>query len=168
MTMGRKAALAAATAVMFMGVANVAQAAPPASEYVMKAGASDLYEKKSSQLVLGSTKNSGVRKFANMMVTDHGKSTMMVKTAAMKAGMHPAPPMLDSKQQGMMSELMAAKGADRDRMYVDQQKAAHQEALSLQQDYASSGDTPSLRMAAGKIVPVVQQHIAMLNAMPSM
>ena len=167
MTIGRKAALAAAT-IAFVSVAGMAQAAPPAPVYVMKAGASDLYEKKASQLVLGSTRNPGVRRFASMMVTDHTKSTSMVKAAALKAGLHPKPPMLDDKQQHMISELTHAKGTERDRLYVDQQKAAHQEALSLQQDYASSGDAPPLRHAAETIVPVVKHHIEMLEAMPSM
>ena len=165
---GRKAALATAMAVAFVSVTATAQAAPPAPEYVMKAGASDLFEKKSSQLVLRTTHDAGVRKFANMMVTDHTKSTSMVKSAAMKAGLHPKPPMLEDKQQQMLTELTNAKGSDRDHLYIQQQKAAHQEALSLQQDYASTGDAAPLRGAAGNIVPVVKHHIEMLEAMPAM
>ena len=149
-----------------IGLAGVA-AAMPTSDYLMKAGASDLYEKKSSMLVLSSTTDPKIKKFANMMIMDHTKSTNMVKAAAMKSGITPKPPMLDADQTAMMSELMAAKGAERDQLYMTQQKTAHQMALDTQSDYASTGDKPALKMAAAKIVPVVKTHISMLD-MPAM
>ncbi len=158
-----KIALAAATAMMFAGAAV---SAPPTPVFLAKAGASDLYERTASQLVLGSTRNPGVRRFASMMVTDHSKSTAMVKSAAMRSGLHPNPPMLDWKQKKMIGDLRHANGRRRDALYIDQQKGAHAEALSLMQDYAATGSTPALRRAAGNIVPVVQHHIEMLNALP--
>ncbi|WP_174274222.1 DUF4142 domain-containing protein [Sphingomonas bacterium] len=157
-------ALALAASASIAGVAN----ALPTSEYLMKAGASDLFEKKSATLVLQSTKNAKVRGFADMMVTDHGKSTSMVKAAAIKSGITPKPPMLSADQKMMIAKLTAAKGMDRDMLYVSQQKTAHQMALETQQDYATTGDKPALKATAGKIVPVVQEHISMLNAMPAM
>lgn len=160
-----KAMLAAAAALTISGAAV---AAPPTKMYLMKAGASDLYEKTSSQIVLGSTHDAAIRRFANQMITDHSKSTAMVKSAAMRSGMHPNPPMLSPEQAHMVADLRAAHGMARDRMYVDQQKQAHQMALQLQQDYASTGSDPALRHAASDIVPVVQHHIDMLNSMPSM
>ena len=42
----------------------------------------DLFEKTSSQMVLKDAKTQKVRDFANMMITDHNKSTMQVKAAA--------------------------------------------------------------------------------------
>jgi putative membrane protein len=157
-----RAALAAVTAMTFVGLAH---AAPSAVDFVAKAGASDLYEQTSSKLVLASTHDAGVRRFATEMVKDHSKSTQMVKTAALRSGLHPKPPMLDAKKQAMVADLRKAKGADRDRLYLDQQKQAHAEALSLMQDYAAAGSDAALRKAAGDIVPVVQHHIGMLNSM---
>ena len=158
-----KAAFAAATALMLAGAAI---SAPPTPLFLAKAGASDLYERTASQLVLGSTRNPGVRRFASMMVTDHSKSTMMVKSAALRSGLHPNPPMLDWKQKKMIADLRGANPRRRDALYIDQQKAAHADALALMQDYAATGSTPALRRVAGNIVPVVQHHIEMLNAMP--
>ena len=157
-----KIALGAATTLMLAGAAV---AAPPTPVFVAKAGASDLYERTASQLVLGSTRNPGVRRFASMMVTDHSKSTAMVKSAAARSGLHPKPPMLDWKQKKMIADLRHARGRDRDMVYIDQQKQAHAEALALMQDYAATGSAPALRRAAGNIAPVVQHHIEMLNTM---
>jgi putative membrane protein len=89
-----------------------------------------------------------------------------VKAAALRSGAHPKPPALDPMQQKMVAELRHARGSDRDRLYVEQQKKAHGMALSLHQDYAASGSDPALRHAASEIVPVVQEHIAKLAAMP--
>lgn len=147
-------------------MASAQMAAPmPASTYVMKAGAGDLFERQSSELVLGSTKNAKLKAFAKMMVADHSTSTAEVKAAAMKAGMTPKPPKLDAMQMRNMSELKAASPMKRDAMYITQQKAAHQQALMVQQGYATSGTVAPLKMAAAKIVPVVEKHIQELNAM---
>lgn len=139
--------------------------AQTAAEYVMKAGAGDLYEKQSSQLVLKTTKDPKVRDFAQMMVTDHTKSTADVKVAAQASGLTPKPPALDAKKSAMIADLTKATGPARDKVYLTQQKAAHQEALALHQGYSSIGDKPALKAAAGKIVPVVQHHIEMLSSM---
>jgi len=157
-----KAALTGACALLFAGMVH---AAPPTPVFVAKAGASDLYEKQSSQLVLASTRDPGVRRFASEMIRDHTKSTQMVKSAAMRSGLHPKPPMLDGKQRAMLTDLRRARGRDRDHVYLDQQRQAHAEALSLMQDYASTGSAPALRKAAGNIAPVVQHHIDMLSHM---
>ena len=136
----------------------------PASTYVMKAGAGDLYEIKSSKLVMNST-NPKIQSFAQMMVTDHSQSTADVKAAAMKAGLHPKPPMLSPDQSMMIAMLTKASGAERDRMYIEQQKTAHDQALALHEGYSMDGKAAPLKMAAAKIVPVVKTHIQMLAAM---
>lgn len=143
-----------------------AMAAPmSASTYVMKAGASDQYEIRSSELELQSTHDQQIRNFAQKMIHDHTQSTQDVKMAAHEAGMHPAPPMLDAMGRSNMAQLKAAHGQQRDRLFIRQQKMAHQQALQLHQNYAQSGSVPALRRAAGKIAPVVQSHIDMLQGM---
>lgn len=160
MNFSSRIALAVAATVAMAGIAH----AVPTPEYVAKAGASDLYEITSSKLVTTSP-NPKLKRFATMMVTDHNKSTAMVKAAAMKSGLRPRPPMLDAKQRADVAALRAAHGAKRDSLYITQQKMAHQDALALQKDYSTTGDAAPLRAAAGKIVPVVEHHIAMLEAM---
>ena len=146
-------------------VAAVAQAPMAASTYVMKAGAGDQYEFQSSRLLLTSTKNAKLRSFASMMVTDHTKSTADVKAAAMRAGLHPAPPKLDAMGTKNVAALRAATGTARDRLYVEQQKSAHQRALTLHQTYAQSGTAAPLKTVAASIAPVVETHITELSTM---
>ena len=134
-------------------------------EYVTIAGASDLFEQTSSKLVLQSTQEPNLRSFATMMVTDHGKSTAAVTAAAAKAGVKAAPPQLTPLQSEKIAELQAAAGAERDALYVAQQKAAHGQALTVQKAYAMEGTAAPLKSAADGIVPVVEHHIAMLKTM---
>ncbi|MES2288462.1 MAG: DUF4142 domain-containing protein [Pseudomonadota bacterium] len=129
-----------------------------------KASASDLFERQSGALMAKST-NASVRSFAAMMIKDHSASTADVKAAAMKAKMKIAPPVLEPMQMKNLAALRASAGSARDKLYIEQQKAAHADALTLQQGYAQGGDVPSLRAAAAKIVPVVEHHKMMLDAM---
>lgn len=175
--MNRNRTLIAAMALLALPAALVAQRgpmghppvpdrgmAPPTPLYVMKAGASDLFERQEGQL-MSTSRDPAVARFAREMVRDHSNSTAMVKAAAMRSGLHPRPPMLDADMRRNLAMLRAARGAERDRLYVQQQKQAHQDALMLHQGYANGGDAPALRNAARKIVPVVQHHIAMLDRM---
>ncbi len=132
--------------------------------YVMKAGASDMFEMESSKLVQNST-DPKVASFATMMIADHGKSTDDVVAAAKADGMTPAPPAMTPKQKAMIQSLTSATGTKRDMLYKKDQVAAHQETLMFQKAYAMSGDKPNLKMAAGKIVPVVETHLATIKAM---
>jgi len=154
---------AAALAILLATPAVAQQMTPDA--YVAAAGASDLYEKTSSQMVLQSTKDPKVRSFAQGMIRDHNKSTAMVKSAASKAGVTPKPPVLTPEQNDMVAQLRTATGTARDRAYLTQQQTAHQKALALHQGYASAGTAAPLKTTAGQIAPVVQHHIDMLNGM---
>lgn len=138
--------------------------AVPAKTYVMKAGASDMFEIESSKLVTDSA-DPKVAQFANMMITDHTKSTSDVMAAAQADGVMAPPPMLTPKQKAMINSLKRTNGAKRDLLYKKDQIAAHQETLMFQKEYAMSGDKPNLKMAAGNIVPVVQSHLAMVKDM---
>lgn len=139
--------------------------AMPTPAYVRAAGAGDLYERQSSQIVLQSTRDPRVRGFAQMMLRDHMNSTAKIKTAARQSGVPVKPPMLMPRQAQMISELRMARGADRDAAYVRQQKMAHEEALATHRDYASTGTARPLRRTAAAIVPVVEHHIEMLRGM---
>lgn len=141
-----------------------AQVMTPA-EYVAVAGASDLYERTSSQVVLETTQDPNIRAFAQEMLVDHAKSTAQVKAAAAKSRVSARPPKLNPLQTELIAELRAEAGPARDKAYVAQQKASHNQALNVQKAYATDGTAPALKAAATSIVPVVQHHIEMLMAM---
>jgi putative membrane protein len=144
----------------------VAAAASPMSSkaYVMKAGASDLFEMESSKLMSDST-NPKITGFAQMMIGDHSKSTADVTAAAQADKLPPMTPALTAKQQAMIDALKAKSGKARDALYAKDQVAAHTATLAFQKDYADSGTKPHLKAVAGQIVPVVEQHLKLANAL---
>ncbi len=152
------------TPVLFLAAPAAAQVMAPA-EYVATAGASDLYERTSSQIVLETTTDPKVRSFAQMMVTEHAQSTADVKAAAAKSRVSPPPAKLNPLQTELVAELRAEQGPARDAAYISQQKASHGQALNVQKAYAMEGTAPALKAAAATIVPVVEKHIELLKAM---
>lgn len=157
--------LLAATAMI--AATPLAVQATKAPEFVKMAGAGDLYEKTSSQMVLKTAKNDQVRSFAQMMISDHGKTTAQVKTAAKADKVKVPAPKLMPEQAQMIAELKAAKGADREKVYVRQQVIAHEKALALHTTYSQSGDKPALKQVAAGAVPIVKTHLDQVRTMQS-
>ena len=153
-------------AVPAMLAATPLAAAPTtkAPDFVKLAGASDLYEKTSSQEILRTTKNAEVFKFAMMMVGDHGKTTRDVTAAAKADGVKPSPPMLSGGQKAMIAQLKAAPAAKRDMTYINQQVMAHEDALGVHTTYSKSGETAALKKAASGAVPIVTTHLNEVQA----
>ena len=126
--------------------------------FVSNASQSDMYEIQAAQIAEKRSKNPQVREFAKMMVKDHTKSSGMMKPLVQAAGQAPADK-LDNRRQGFIDHLNSASDADFDKTYVDQQVAAHKEALDLMSGYAKAGSDTGLQGGAAKIAPTVQAHL---------
>jgi putative membrane protein len=76
------------------------------------------------------------------------------------------PPMtMMPTEQQMLSQLQAAPEGTFDLAYRDAQVAAHQNAVTLFQNYATNGDNPTLRATAAQALPKLQQHLAMAQSL---
>ncbi len=139
-----------------------------AAEFLPQAAASDLFERTSSQIVLKDAKSPKVRDFANMMITDHTKSTAEVKAAAGAYGIKPGAPKLNAEQTKLIAALKAASAANRENVYLAQQVTAHQKTLAVMQAYAQGGDKEHLKGVAGKIVPTVETHLNEVKTLAAM
>jgi putative membrane protein len=140
--------------------------APAGPDFVATAAASDMYEIQAAKIAQKRSMNADIKDFAKMMVADHTKSTALVKKAIADSGRTDlAPPAaLPDDRKAMIDALDKASDADFDKTYVDQQVAAHKDALSLMTGYSMSGDVPQLKDAAGKIAPTVQMHLDRITA----
>jgi putative membrane protein len=93
-----------------------------------------------------------------MMVIDHTALGNEAQPVIAKAGKTP-PSDLDQRRQGLLDNLRAAASADFDRIYINQQVAAHKETLTLLSGYAQNGDDAGLKDLATKATPKVQGHL---------
>jgi len=132
--------------------------------FVSNASQSDMYEIQAAQIAEKRSKNKDIKAFAKMMVADHTATTKAMGPLATAAGQTPADK-LDERRKGFIDNLNTANDADFDKTYVDQQVAAHEEALSLMQGYAKDGSDAGLKGAAGETAPKVQMHLDKIKAM---
>lgn len=129
--------------------------------FVTAAAQSDEYERRAGRMAQRMAVSNRVREFGGMMVQDHTKTTEDLKAAIRRSGhTPPPPPPLRADQQSMLDQLRGARRGF-DFAYLSQQVQAHQEALRLMQDYASTGHNPALREAAQQTVPLIQHHLEM-------
>lgn len=149
-----------------VGAASAA-AARTADLYVPAAAVSDMYEIESSKLALQQSQNAAVKKYAQMMVDHHTKTTADLKAALGSAGVQITPPTaMDERRQGLVDNLRQAPAGGFDGVYKAQQIAAHEEALTLHRTYAENGENAALKAVAAKAVPIVEQHLQQARALP--
>ncbi len=141
----------------------VAQTAipPSAADFAMSAAQSDQYEIVAAQDALTQSQNPRIKAFAQEMVEAHTRTTEALKQAAVASGMTAPPSAMSSDQAAMVSAIQSLRGADFDKAYARQQVLAHNQALAVEQSYASAGKDANLRRAAQAAVPVIQHHLQM-------
>lgn len=150
-----------------VGTAGAATAGPIDTDtFVTNAVISDMYEIQAGQIAQQKGQSQAVKDFGKMMVTDHTALSNSMKPLIAAAGKTP-PAGLDERRKGMIDNLNAASAADFDKTYLDQQDAAHNEALTLMTGYAQRGDDAGLRGGAQNAVPKIQQHLEHVQKMKS-
>lgn len=145
--------------------AAAARPAPSAADFVRMAAVSDEYEIQSSRLVLETTADPDLRRFAEMMIDHHTMTAATLARAARADGMAAPAPTLDAAKTDMIRQLQAATGPARDTLYRRQQVMAHREALTLHSSFAANGDARELKAAARTAVPIVAGHYNMILEM---
>jgi putative membrane protein len=126
--------------------------------FVSNAGQGDMLEIEEAKLVQTRSKNAEVKAFAKMMASDHAAMSKAMGPLITAAGKTP-PTELDQRRKGFVDNLRAAKDADFDKVYIDQQVDAHKEALDLMQGYGDNGPDAGLKAAASKATAKVQAHL---------
>ncbi|HZF94534.1 MAG TPA: DUF4142 domain-containing protein [Allosphingosinicella sp.] len=137
-----------------------------AQAYVRLAASSDMFEIESSRLALQRSQNAQIRQFAQMMIDHHTDTTMQLSAAARASGQMVPTAMVPAHAQLVAALRASASVGAFDRLYVTQQRLAHQQALALHSNYAARGDTPALRTVANAATPVVRAHLQQSQSLP--
>jgi putative membrane protein len=154
-------AIATATALVACG-------GPSTPDFVAKVAVSDMYEVQAGKLAAEKGQSEAIKSFGQQMVEAHTKTSeellQIVKSKDRKINV---PASLDAKHEKMLSNLKDASPEDFDETYAEQQVDAHQNAVDVFEDYASSGDDPELKQFAGKTLPVIKHHLEDAKKLPS-
>lgn len=139
-----------------------------AQNYVAWAADSDMYEIQSSKLALSKARNQATKDFAREMIADHMKTTKALMAALPKTEPRVAKPgkALTEPNAAKIAALKDAPADGFDALYLQQQAEAHKTAYALHKGYATDGQDPALRQVATSAVPIIEKHLAHLQAAP--
>lgn len=148
-----------------VGAASAATLGRTTEGFVTGAAMGDMYEIESSKLALEKAKSADLKKYAQMIITDHTKMSADLKKAAGTAQGVTVPTTLDERRQGMIDNLRQAPADGFDEVYRNQQVASHEESLAFARTYAENGDNAALKAHATAGAPKIENHLQMVRAM---
>ena len=136
---------------------------PDEQIFVKEAATSDQAEVKFAQFALEHATTVAVKQFAQQMVTDHTKSTSMLKPIA---GEHQVvlPDKLGPDANEDFKRLEKASGIAVDKTYIEMMVKDHETMLDTFQAEAAKVTDPQLKDFIANVEPVVAHHLAMAKA----
>jgi putative membrane protein len=159
--LGDKIQDAAAAAV---GRTGAAMAGGSSAGFVENAAISDLYEIAAGEIALRRSRSDAVRRIAEAMIQDHATSSDQLRAAVLGHVHVPLPLEMDDRRRGMIENLESAPDNAFDKTYLDQQTAAHQEAITLFKSYRDRGDEDLLLAHVHATLPNLERHLEMVRA----
>ena len=138
--------------------------------FVTGLGTGNMYELEAAKVAEAKSTNADVKALAAMITKDHTDAGKKLETAAAAAGPNVViPTALDERRKGMIDNLNAATPGDFDKVYLEQQVAAHNETLTLLNGFADTSEAPGLASLARELIAPVTLHRdrakALLDAM---
>jgi len=103
------------------------------------------------------SKNADIKKFAQMMVTDHSKANSDIEALAKKKTFN-LPTGLGSNQS-TFDKLNTLNGDDFDREFIDTMVSDHQKVIDMFQKQSQNSADPDVKALAAKMLPVLQKHL---------
>lgn len=107
--------------------------------------------------------NADVRRFAQMMLTDHGKANGEVRALASEKNVT-LPTSLKTEHQAKAQELKGLSGSELDKAYADAMVNDHMKSVDLFSRQAGNAADPDLMAFAAKTLPTLQKHLENIKA----
>lgn len=157
--------LASAASSLVLAFALPVFAADTAQGFVNKAAIGGMFEVESSNVALGKTGGQNVKAFAQKMIDDHSAANAKLAIIAAEQQLQ-VPTALDAEHKGKLDVLNSATDQV-DGPYVEMQRDAHADAITLFASYAQVGDNATLKTFAAETLPTLKMHQEMVDAMAS-
>ena len=119
-----------------------------------------------SKLASQKAQNAEVKKFAQMMVADHTKANIELKSIAAKNKIE-LPTEIGPRHRSTIDELNRLNGPDFDREYVQAMVDDHEADVQLFEDQAEDDADPQAKAFAAKTLPVLRKHLEAIKAIQS-
>jgi len=132
-------------------------------DFWSEAAVGGMAEVELGKLASQKAKNADVKKFAQMMVTDHSKANDELKSVAQKKNIS-LPTALDSSHKSDLDELQSESADNFDKEYVDMMVEDHEKDVAFFQRQADTGTDPDAKAFAAKTLPVLKKHLDAIKA----
>ena len=128
-------------------------------QFLKSMASGGMMEVEAGKLATARASHPEVKKFGQMMVTDHSKSNEKLKALAdtRKVDLPKTP---DAEKKAEKAKLEAQSGPGFDAAYMDTMVKAHQKTVALLEDQIKNGKDATLRHFAQETLPTVQLHLA--------
>jgi len=126
--------------------------------FAMRAGQANLAEVELGKLALQKSMNDEVKKFAQMMIDDHGKALDELKDIAGSKHITLATD-LDAEHTKLSDRLSKLSGAAFDRSYMQAMVDGHKKVAADVRKESQSGSDTELKAWAAKVLPTVEAHL---------
>jgi len=145
-------------------VANAVSGATTSSpeSFMREAAQGGMAEVKMGTLASKNAKDAEVKKFGQMMVTDHTAAGKDLEALAKKKSF--TLPTDIGSHQSTYDKLSKMTGADFDKAYVDEMVSDHEADLKEFQKQAENSSDADVKAFAAKVVPVIQKHLDAIKA----
>jgi putative membrane protein len=145
-------------------VANTASSATTSSpeSFMKDAAQGGMAEVKMGQLAAKNAKDPEVKKFGQMMVTEHGAAGKDLDALAKKKNI--ALPTDIGSHQSTYDKLSKMTGPDFDKEYVNEMVSDHEADLKEFQKQADNSSDPDVKAFAAKGAEMVKKHLDIIKA----
>jgi len=131
-----------------------------AENYVVSASMGDMYEVRAADLALEHGQSDEVKELARMIKTDHSQATERLRSSL--GPEHQTQWLsteLDARRKGMLDNLVNATDGTFDKIYLEQQVAAHEEAVTLHSGFVDESGEAQLSAHARSVLPKIRAHL---------
>ncbi|MBD2721488.1 DUF4142 domain-containing protein [Hymenobacter armeniacus] len=132
--------------------------------FLTNAASSDMLEIRAGQMASQKATSADVRKYAQMMVSQHNQSSQELKAVAAPLGVKMPDTMLPV-HQAMADRLLNKSGKSFDETYMDLMAKAHQMDVAMFEVKSKAAESPNVQAFATKTLPLLRSHYDMANSL---
>ena len=132
-------------------------------KFLSEAAAGGMAEVELGRLAQTKAQNAEVKQFAEMMITDHGRASVELKSLATRKNIS-LPTSVGGKHIATIQRLQNLAGSEFDRAYVDAMVEDHESDVRLFEMQARGAPDSDVKGFAEKTLPTLQRHLERIRA----
>ncbi|WP_299826216.1 DUF4142 domain-containing protein [uncultured Pontibacter sp.] len=127
------------------------------SDFMTRAASSGMLEVEAGKLAQQKAQNAEVKKYGEMMVTEHTAANKELMALAQQKNVV-VPDSMSQNHMDQMQSLRDKTGADFDKEYMDLMVTSHEEAVTLFEDASNNIQDTEVKNFASTTLPKLRQH----------